>query len=140
MKGLRTTSPRAVIPPPAQKGPYAIPPRLAPRRSSLRAQKEKNSERVIGIKIQKEINMTYRGKETRTNRKGRRTTSLVEELAGQPAQPTGPHAEEIVEDLAGHPAQPTGPPAEDAEVVEEQLTGQRKDSAATEAKRWRKGY
>ena len=31
-------------------------------------------------------------------------------------------------------------PAEDAEVVEDQLTGQRKDSAVTEAKRWRKGY
>ena len=43
-----------------------------------------------------------------------------------------------MEDLAGHPAQPTGPPVEDAEVVEEQLTGQRKDSAATEAKRWRR--
>ena len=42
----------------------AIPPRLAPRWNSLRAQKEKNSERVLGIKIEKETNM-----------KGQRTVS-----------------------------------------------------------------
>ena len=57
MKGLRTASPRTVIRPPAHKGSDAMPPRLAPRWSSLRAQKEKNSERVLGIKIEKETNM-----------------------------------------------------------------------------------
>ena len=62
------------------------------------------------------------------------------EEEGAGAQSAGTAADRLVEDLAGHPAQPTGPPVEDAEVVEEQLTGQRKDSAATEAKRWRKGY
>ena len=51
MKGRRTASPRVVIPPPARKGSETIPPRLAPRWSSLRAQK--NSERVLGIKTEK---------------------------------------------------------------------------------------
>ena len=41
-----------------------MPLRLAPRWSSLRAQKKKNSERVLGIKIEKETNM-----------KGQRTAS-----------------------------------------------------------------
>ena len=57
MKGLRTASPRTVIRPPARKGSDAMPSRLAPRWSSLRTQKEKNSERVLGIKIEKETNM-----------------------------------------------------------------------------------
>ena len=54
MKGRRTASPRAVIPPPTRKGSDAIPPRLAPRRNSLRAQKEKKEKRALGIKIEKE--------------------------------------------------------------------------------------
>ena len=57
MKGRRTASPRAVIPPPARKGSDAIPPRLAPRSNSLWAQKEKKEERASGIKIEKEIDM-----------------------------------------------------------------------------------
>ena len=51
MKGRRTASPRVVIPPPARKGSETIPPRLAPRWSGLRAQK--NSKRVLGIKTEK---------------------------------------------------------------------------------------
>jgi len=52
--------PRAVIPPPTREGSDAIPPRLAPRSNSLRAQKEKKEERALGIEIEKETNMKRR--------------------------------------------------------------------------------
>ena len=92
MKGRRTASPRAVIPPPARKGSDTIPLRLAPRWNSLRAQKNsapggKKEERPLGIKPEKE-----------TNIKGRRTAS-----------PRAP-AKDAEEEGAG--AQPTGTPAD----------------------------
>ena len=52
IKGQRTTSPRAVIPPPARKGSNAIPPRVVPRWLILRAQKKKKEESALEIKIE----------------------------------------------------------------------------------------
>ena len=49
-----------MIPPPIRKGSDVIPPRLAPRSNSLRAQKEKKEERTLGIEIEKETNMKGR--------------------------------------------------------------------------------
>ena len=52
IKGQRTTSPRAVIPPPARKGSNAIPPRVDPRWLILRAQTKKKEESALEIKIE----------------------------------------------------------------------------------------
>ena len=48
MKGQRTASPGAVIPPPDRKGSDEIPLSLAPRWNSLRAQKKKKEGKDIG--------------------------------------------------------------------------------------------
>ena len=52
IKGQRTTSPRAVIPPPARKGSNAVPPRVVPRWLILRAQTKKKEESALEIKIE----------------------------------------------------------------------------------------